>query len=79
MGLKESHYKHDDYAYYKFKIQLKREEECWYETGLVWKEGNFPLGNNKNGSIGKFKSPVRNLKQDSEKDKACDTVIQKQV
>lgn len=49
LGSKESHYKHDDYSYYKFKIQLKREEKCWFETGLVWKEGNFPLGNTKMG------------------------------
>ena len=27
LGLKESHYKHDDYVYEKFKKQLKREKE----------------------------------------------------
>ena len=57
LGLKESHYRHDDY-----ERQLKRDDECWYEKGLVWKEGNLPLGNNKNGSLGKLNSLVRNLK-----------------
>ena len=74
LGLKESHYRHDDY-----ERQLKRDEECWYEKGLVWKEGNLPLGNNKNGSLGKLNSLVINLKRDSEMHKTHDTVIQEQV
>ena len=41
LGLKESHYKHGDYVYERFKKQLKRDKEGWYGTGLVWKEGNF--------------------------------------
>ena len=35
LGLKERHYKHDDNVYEKFKQQLKRDKEGWYETGLV--------------------------------------------
>ena len=38
---------HDDYVYEKFKKKLKRHDEGWYETGLVWKEENLPLGNSK--------------------------------
>ena len=79
LGLKESHYKHDDDVYEKFKKQLKRNKEGWHETGLVWKEGNLPLDNNTNGSLGRLKSLVRNLKRDSEMHKAYDTVIQEQV
>ena len=56
MELKESHYKHNDYVHEKFKEQLKREKKGWYKTGLVWKEGNLPLDNNKNGSLGKLKT-----------------------
>ena len=66
MGLKESHYKHDSYVYEKLKKQLKRDKKGWYETGLLWKEGNLPLGGNKNGSSKRLKSLVRNLKWDSE-------------
>ena len=46
LALKESNYKRDDYAHEKFKKQLKRDEECWYEMGLVWKGRNLPSGNN---------------------------------
>ena len=76
LELKESHCKHDDYVYEKFKKQLTRDKEGWYETGLVWKEGNLPLGNSKNGSLGRLKSLARNLKGDSEIHNAYDTVIQ---
>ena len=55
LGLKESDYKHDDDVYEKFKKQLKRNKEGWYETGLVWKEGNLPLDNNTNGSLGRLR------------------------
>ena len=44
-GLKDDgYYKHDGSVYEKFKKQFKRDKECWYETGLVWKEGNLPFG-----------------------------------
>ena len=39
-GLKESHYKHYDYVYEKFKKYLKRDEEGWYEVELVLKKRN---------------------------------------
>ena len=48
---KESLYFHDEFVYDKFKKQLKIKEEGWYETGLVWKERNLTLGNNKNESL----------------------------
>ena len=69
LGLKESHYKHDNYIYEKyekFKKQFKRDKEGSYETGLIWKDGNLLLGNNKNRSLGRLKSLLRNLKQNSE-------------
>ena len=30
LGLKESHYKDDDYVHKMFKKQLKRDKEGWY-------------------------------------------------
>ena len=62
LGLKEGHYKYDEHVYKKFKKRLKRDEEGLYEIRLVWKEGNLPLGNNKNGSLGRLTGLVRNLK-----------------
>ena len=63
LGLEQSHYKHDGHIYKKF---IKRDDKGWYETGLVWKYGDLPFGNNKNGSLGRLKSWVRNLRRDSE-------------
>ena len=57
---------------------LRGTRRASYETGLVWKERNLP-GDHKNGSLGRLKSLVRNLKRDSEIYKAYDTVIQEQV
>ena len=59
LGLRESNYRHDDCIYEKFKKPLKKDKGGWYETGLVWKKGNLPLGNNKNGSLGRPTSLVK--------------------
>ena len=42
---------------------------------LVWKEWNVPLGIIKNGRLGRLKSFVKNLKQDSQIYKAHVTVL----
>ena len=35
LGLEESHYNHDEFVFEKFKKQLSRSKEGWYETGLI--------------------------------------------
>ena len=42
---------------------------------LVLEEEDLPLGNNKNDSLGRRKSLVRDLKRESEVHKAYDTKI----
>ena len=79
IGLKKRQYKDDDYVYAKFKKQLARDKGSWCKTSLLWTERNLPLGNNKNGNLGRLNSLIRNLKRDSEIHKAYDTVIQEQV
>ena len=50
-------------VYSKFKEQLSRSEEGWYETGLPWK-GNHPsLPSNKTGSLRCLDSLVRKLEK----------------
>ena len=39
LGLKESHYKHDDYVYEKFKKQLTKDKEDWYKHGTIIRTG----------------------------------------
>ena len=53
LGLEESHYNHDESVLEKFKKQLNRRKERWYETGLIWRKSNIPLGNNKCGNLEK--------------------------
>ena len=40
-----------DEVYSQFKEQLKRDEEGWYETGLLWKGNHSSLPNNEAGSL----------------------------
>ena len=40
LGLEESHYNHDEFAFEKFKKQLNRSKECWYETSYPWEITN---------------------------------------
>ena len=50
-------------VYDEFKEQLRRSEEGWYETGLPWKGNHTPLPNNKEGSLRRLASLVRNLRR----------------
>ena len=61
----------------KFKKQLNRSNEGWYETGLIWSENNKPLGNNKCGSLGRLKSLLKNLDQKQEVRESYDTIFNK--
>ena len=45
LGLDESHYSHGEFVFEKFKEQLKRSKEGWFDTGLIWRENNIPLRN----------------------------------
>lgn len=69
LGSQESHYKHDYYF-------IEKGKKGWYGEALVLQEGNLPVENNKNDSLGRCKSLVKNLKRESEIHKAYDTVIQ---
>ena len=59
----------------KFKKQLNRSKEGWYETGLIWRENKIPLGNSKFGSLGRLKGLLENLDQKQDVREAYDNVI----
>ena len=63
----------------KFKKQLSRSKEGWYETGLIWRENIIPLGNNKCGNLDRLKSLLKNLDQRQEVREAYDSVIKDQL
>ena len=79
LGLEESHYNHDEFVFEKFKNQLSRSKEGWHKTGLIWRENNIPLGNNKCGSLNRLKSLLKNLDQKQEVREAYDSVIKNQL
>ena len=79
LGLEGSHYNHDKFVFDKFKKQLNRSKEGWYETGLIWRKNKIPLGNNKCGSLGRLKSLLKNLDQKQEIREAYDSVIKDQL
>ena len=35
LGLEENHYNHDEFVFEKFKKQLNRSKEGWYEAGFI--------------------------------------------
>ena len=74
----ENHFSHDEIVCKKFK-QQKRNEEHWYETGLVWTESNIPLNKNKFGNLGRLKSLLKRLEQNPKIFKTYDQVTRDQL
>ena len=66
-------------VYERFKEQLKRSSDGWYETGLLWKSGKDSLLSNKTGSIGRLQNLVKRLKKDPELFAKYDNIIQEQL
>ena len=79
LGLEESQYNHDEFVFEKFKKQLSRSKEGWYETGFIWRENNIPLRDNKCGSLGRLKSLLKHLGQKQDVREAYDSVIKDQL
>ena len=75
LGIEEKHSKPDDLVYEKFRKQLHRSPEGFYETGLIWKEDHPHLNNNKSGSLGRLNNLVKSLKQ-TKKLEVYDSIMQ---
>ena len=66
-------------VYRKFKEQLKRSTEGWYETGLMWKIGHPPLNNNKAASLARLSNLLSKLKRNPELFVEYDSKIKEQL
>ena len=64
LGLKEDASNGDNDIYQRFKDQLGRNEEGWYETNIIWKQFSPALPSNKTGSFGRLGSLLRKLRKD---------------
>ena len=65
--------------YEEFKEQLIRNDEGWYETGLLWKPRHAQLPNNKMGSLGRLSNLVKRLKRQPMLLEKYDEIIQEQL
>ena len=79
LGLEESHYNQNEFVFEKFRKQLSRSKEGWCQTGLIWRENNISLGNNKCGGLGQLKCLLKNLDQKQEVREAYDSAIKDQL
>ena len=66
-------------VYDDFKEQLKRSDEGWYETGLLWKHGHDIHPNNKSGSLRRMENLVKKLQREPDLLAQYDEVIQDQL
>ena len=64
LGLKEDASNVENDIYQRFKGQLGRNEEGWYETNIMWKEFSPALPSNKTRSLGRLGSLLKKLKKD---------------
>ena len=67
-------------AYHRFKNQLSRDKAGYYETGLLWKQGQkYQPGNNKAGSIARLNNLIKKLQKDENLLSKYDEIIEDQV
>ena len=63
LGVEDRANEMNDLTLERFERQLDYNEEGYYETGLIWKEQDMELGNNKRASVGRLNSLLKYLKQ----------------
>ena len=66
LDVKDEHTNRDEKIYDAFQKQLRRSDEGWYETNLIWKEKHAPLNDNKSGSLGRLNNLLRNLSRNNQ-------------
>ncbi|XP_028405750.1 uncharacterized protein LOC114528320 [Dendronephthya gigantea] len=79
LGLEDRAQGDQQLVYDDFKEQLRRSEEGWYETGLIWKQGHGPLPSNEHGSLKRLDNLVKKLRRDPNLMNEYDEIIQNQI
>ena len=77
LGLEEREYSEDS-VYDRFKKQLTRSPEGWYETNLLWITDTAP-DTNKAGSLGRLNNLVKKLEKDQDLFQKYDDVVLSQL
>ena len=63
----------------RFKDQLGRNEERWYEANIMWKQFSPALPSNKTGSLGRLGSLLRKMRKDPRLLQQYDQIIRDQL
>ncbi len=79
LGLKDAGIDDQATVYQEFKEQLTRNEDRWYETGLLSKNNHALLQSNKAGSIAQLKNLVPRLQTNPELFEQYDGIMQEQL
>ena len=79
LGIEDKPEGDQNIIYEEFKEQLTRDEEGWYETGLLWRPGHEPLKDNKEASIGRLNNLIKRLKRDPALFEEYDQKIKDQI
>ena len=80
LGLQDEPMGNQQSVYQDFKEQLRRSDEGWYETGLLWKPRcDKPLPSNESNSVGRLNNLLKKLQRDPETLDQYHTIIQKQL
>ena len=67
LGLQDQPDEIQQSVYQDFKQQLRRSEEGWHETGLLWKpRHDEPLPTNESNSLGRLNNLLKKLQRDPE-------------
>lgn len=66
LGLEDSADGDQGVVYKEFKEQLQRDDEGWYETGLLWKPNVHELTNNKSSSLARLTNTLNKLNRNPE-------------
>ena len=80
LGLQDQPNESQQSVYQDFKQQLRRSEEGWYETGLLWKpRHDEPLPTNESNSLGRLNNLLKKLQRDPEMLDQYHKIIQDQL
>ena len=66
LGIQDSPDGDQQTVHSEFREQLKRDEEGWYETGLMWKANHTELPNNKAASLRRTNNTITKLKRNQD-------------
>ena len=63
LGIRDTSDGDQQIVYSEFKEQLRRDQEGWHETGLMWKANHNELPNNKSSSLRRTNNTLNKLKR----------------